>query len=147
MATLKSPRLDRFGASFFQTHWQIVGNEVCNTMLKILHGTGMTPTLNFTFIALILKYSNLQLVNEFRLISLSNVKYKLVSKVLVNKLKPFMDLIIANLQSSFIPWRIITYNIIVAHELLHFMKHIGKVGKMAVKLDLSKAYNLVKWLA
>lgn len=73
--------------------------------------------------------------------------YKLTSKVLVNRLKPFMDIIIANLQGAYIPGMIITDKIIVAHELLHFMKHNikGKVEKIAVKLNMSKAYDRVEW--
>lgn len=71
------------------------------------------------------------------------IMYKqMVSKMLVNKIKPFMDLIISNLQSAFIPGRIIIDNIIVTHELLYSMNHNmkGKIGKIAVKLDMSKAY-------
>lgn len=62
---LKSLGLDGFGASFFQKHWHIVGNEVCDIVLKIFQGTGMTPGLNSTFITLILKCHNPQLVTEF----------------------------------------------------------------------------------
>lgn len=73
----------------------------------------MDPNLNSTYIALIPKICNLFYVTEFRPISLCNVIYKLVSKVLVNRLKPYMDLIISSPQSAFIPDMIITDNIIV----------------------------------
>lgn len=72
---------------------------------------------------------------------------KLVIKVIVNWLKPYMDSVISSPKSSFIPGKIIIDNIIITQELLHTMKYNlkGMKWKMAVKLDMSKAYNRVEW--
>lgn len=67
----------------------------------------MTSSFNYTFIALISKKNNSLSVIDFKPISLYNIIYKLVSKVIINKLKPLMNSIISSSQSAFIPGRII----------------------------------------
>ena len=84
---------------------------------------------------------------DYRPISLCNVVYKIIAKVLVNKLKTILPRIIDESQSAFIPGRVIFDNIIVAHEVLHSMhtKKKGKSGFLAAKVDMSKAYDRVEW--
>lgn len=103
--------------------------------------------MNFTFTALVPRKCNAESVSNFRPISLFNVLYKLVSKVITNRLKPIMHAIISSNQSTFILGRLITDNTMVAHELLlHTLKRKkkGKVRQMTLKLDISKAYDRVK---
>lgn len=113
---------------------------------RTLNEEGMIPSLNSTFIVFIPKNCNADFVNNFRPISLCNILYKFVSKVITNKLKLIMHAIIFSNQSVSILGRLITDNIMVAHELLHTLKRQkkGKVIKKAVKLDMSKVYNRVE---
>lgn len=69
---MKSHVLDGFGACFFQKHWNQDGDDICQAALKILHREGMNSTLNFTYIALIPKLKNLELVSDFKPISPCN---------------------------------------------------------------------------
>jgi hypothetical protein len=70
----------------------------------------------------------------------------LITKVLVNRLRPFLDDLIGPLQSSFIPGCNTSDNALIAQEVLHFMhKTIGKQGYLAAKVDLEKAYDRVNW--
>jgi hypothetical protein len=106
-----------------------------------------TLELNMTHVALIPKVKQPTSVTEFRPISLCNVIYKLIFKVLANRLKIFLPHIIAPTQSAFIPGRLISDNVLAAYETLHTM-HTGMKGKngfMAMKLDISKAYDRVEW--
>lgn len=121
MQPLKLSRLDGFGVSFFQYHWGSIGAKVRSNILDFLNGGSFDPVINETFIALVPKNSNASSVGEYRPISLCNVLYKLIAKVLANRLKLVLPHIISKNQSTFVPGRLITINVLVAYEALHSM--------------------------
>ena len=82
-------------------------------------------------------------MSDFRPISLCNVIYKIITKMLANRLKQILPQIIGLTQSAFVPGRLITDNVLVSYEALHTMhgRKKGKTGSLALKLDVSKAYD------
>lgn len=93
------------------------------------------------------KVKNPSLTKDYRSISLCNVIYKLISKVLANWLKHLLPKIISQYQNAFIPDKLISDNIILAYKALHTMttRQKGKEGSMALKLDIAKAYDRLYW--
>jgi hypothetical protein len=123
-----------------------VQGEVCHAMLEFLNLGVFDRDINATNIALIPKISNPTRVTNFRPISLCNVIYKLIAKVLANRMKKVLPTIISPTQSVFILGRLIMDNISVAFEALHTMdgRIKGREGHMVLKLDMSKAYDRVE---
>jgi hypothetical protein len=87
MRPLKTPGPDGFSSCFYQQNWAMVHPEVCSTILHFLNTGVMDDSINNTHITLIPKTAQSNSVTEFWPISLCNVIYKLITKVLANKLK------------------------------------------------------------
>ena len=95
MAPLRAPGLDGMPPLFFQTFWSDIGLDVSEAVLSCLNSGTILKSINHTFLTLIPKVKNPEIVAQFRPISLCNVIYKILSKVIVNRLKPFLNSIIS----------------------------------------------------
>jgi hypothetical protein len=122
LAPLKAPSSDGFPAFFFQQNWKILHQEVCDAVGYFFETGRMDTHINSTCIALIPKTKNSISVNEYRPISLCNVVYKVLSKILAKRLKIILLNIISCFQSAFISGRLITDNFVAAYETMHTMQ-------------------------
>lgn len=138
---------DGFPALFYHKYWDIVRGKTVDDCLAILNQSELARGWNHTNIALIPKSCQARLVSDYRPIRLCNVSYKIVTKVIANRLKFVLNDIIDECQSAFIPGWSISDNMIIGHEILHFLNHNRKrkKGFAALKLDMSKAYDHVEW--
>ena len=101
------------------------------------------PALNATFLTLIHKQENVDRPVGFRPIALCNVIYKILTTIMVNRLKPLLPLLIS-LEQSFVTGRQILDGIVTAQEAIHSLKSIKTKG-MLKKIDLAKAYDRINW--
>ncbi|KAL0431155.1 UNVERIFIED_CONTAM: LINE-1 retrotransposable element O protein [Sesamum radiatum] len=139
MYPYKSPGPDGMSSVFYEKFWHIVGMDVSTCVLSFLNNHSSYSHFNSTHIVLIPKCESPVSVNDFRPISLCNVIYKLASKAIANRIKPYLNDIISDTQPAFVPDRLITDNVLVAYELSHYLD-------VALKLDISKAYDSVEWV-
>ena len=102
------------------------------------------PAFNATFLTLIPKKVGVDTPEKFRPISLCNVIYKIISKVIANRFKPIFPSLISSEQSGFVEGRQISDGIILVHEILHSIKS-RKLPGMLVKQDIVKAYDKLNW--
>ena len=142
----KSPGPDGMPPLFYQHFWSLSGECVTNAVLAFLNSGVIPPKFNETHIVLIPKVKNPTKVTQYRPISLSNVIFRLASKVLANRLKSLLPDIISENQSAFMFSHLITDNVLVAFETMHYLnnKRRGQRGEMALKLDMSKAFDRVE---
>lgn len=132
----KSPGPDGLSPGFYQKYWSTVGGDITRLVQDFFITGGFEEGVTDTNIVLVPKKTSSKLMSDLRPISLCNVVYKVIG------------LLISETQSAFIPGRLISDNIMIAHEVMHYMKRkiTGQKGWMALKLDMSKAYDRVEIL-
>jgi len=143
----KSRGPDGLNSAFYHRFWNELGGEIFTIASFWLASGSFPPELNATQIILTPKGENLTTMKNLRPIVLCNVLYKIISKVLANLLRPQIDKWIYPEQVVLIPSRSIKDNVLTVFEILHYMccKHKGKTCDVALKLDVSKAFNSVRW--
>ncbi|PNX79184.1 ribonuclease H, partial [Trifolium pratense] len=146
MQPWKAPGPDGFSAGFYQKTWNIVGDTVYKFVENVWQNPSVIADVNKTDICLIPKVQNPEYIQHFRPISLCNTSYKIVSKVIVERLKGCIASLISPYQTGFVPGRNIHENIVVAKEMAHTMHRMkGRKGAFAIKVDLAKAYDKLSW--
>lgn len=130
----------------YQYFWELCGDAIfpaCSSWLNC----GTFPPINDTNIVLLPKCELPQSMKDLRPVALCNVIYRILAKVLANRLKTVIAKCISEEQSAFVQGRSILDNALVAAEILHYLKckNKGKTWEVALKIDISKAYDRVDW--
>eukprot|EP00253_Pinus_taeda_P022384 PITA_22384 len=136
----KAPGPDGFTINFYKVCWKIVKNDIWEIVEDSRRSKTILKSLNSTFITLVPKVEEANTPEKFQPIALCNVIYKIISKVIANRLKMILPSIISREQSSYVEGRQILDNILLAQEMIHSL-HSRKVAGMLMQLDLSKAVN------
>lgn len=136
---------DGYTKEFFVAAWPIVGTEFI-TAIQSFFLFGFLPTcINATILSLIPKVENAQSMKEFRPIACCNLLYKVISKVLAGRLQVLMPEAIEPNQSAFVKGRLLLESVLLASELVNGYHKSSTTPRCAIKFDISKAFDTVKW--
>lgn len=143
----KAPGPDGFLASFFHSNWDNIGGDIVKEIQEVFLTGELPDSMNETHVCLIPKVQSPKTVSEYRPIALCNVYYKILSKLLTKRLQPLLSGLISENQSAFVPGRAIADNVLITHEVLHYLKYSDAEKRcyMAVKTNMSKAYDRLEW--
>ncbi|XP_028079594.1 uncharacterized protein LOC114281340 [Camellia sinensis] len=142
----KAPGKDGIQAVFYHHYWTIVGKSICDFVRTCFSDQQIPKEINETLIVLIPKVEYPTSIKQFYPISLCNVTYKIITKLVVNRIRPLLDNIIGPNQSSSIPGHSTTDNIIITQDIIHTLRHRkGKINGIIFKIDLEKAYDRLSW--
>ncbi|GJQ96935.1 RNA-directed DNA polymerase, eukaryota, reverse transcriptase zinc-binding domain protein [Tanacetum coccineum] len=140
----KSPGPDGYTFEFFRKYWTFIGNDIIQAV-KAFFANGCFPRgCNSYFIALIPKIQDAKFVKDFCPISLIGSTYKIISKILANRLCLVLPDLISDVQSAFVANRQILDGPFILNELMSWCKHTKFKG-MIFKVDFEKAFDSVKW--
>ncbi|GKE60209.1 RNA-directed DNA polymerase, eukaryota, reverse transcriptase zinc-binding domain protein, partial [Tanacetum coccineum] len=141
----KAPGPDGYTSHFFKKSWDILGDEVCKVVREFFNTGRILSEINSTVIALVPKIHTPAKVSNYRPIACCNVLYKCLSKVLTERIKKYHGKLVSQNQSAFIPNRQIQDNILIFQELLKGYGRKNGPNRVALKIDLHKAYDTVNW--
>lgn len=141
----KSPGPDGFSSEFFSATWDITGGLVISAVKEFFSSGKLLKEFNATLISLIPKCQHPAKVTDYRPISCCNVLYKIISKILANRLKQCLPSLINKAQSAFIEGRQIMDNILLAQEVVRDYHLKSGKPRCALKVDIMKVFDSVNW--
>nr|GEV45596.1 RNA-directed DNA polymerase, eukaryota [Tanacetum cinerariifolium] len=140
----KSPGPDGFTAEFFRKYWYILGSDLYDAVVWFFDNGSFARGCNTSFITLIPKIQDPKFVSDYRPISLIGCLYKVITKVIANRLSLIISDLISDVKSAFLPNRQILDGPFIINELLFWCK-FKKQQAMVFKVDFEKAYDSVRW--
>lgn len=122
MGGFKALGPDGFQAIFYKSQWNIVGDDLCRLIVDIFNEPSRVEEVNETLITLIPKMEAVSKLKDFRPISLCNVSYKAITKIIALRLRGMIEHLVRPNQCSFIPNRHSSDNIVIAQAVFHSMR-------------------------
>ena len=140
----KAPGPDGFMVAFWQCCWEFVKEEVLEMFKEFHEQNAFLKSLNNTFLVLLPKKGGAEELGDFRPISLLGGLYKLLAKVLANRIKKVIGKVVSPDQNAFVMGRQILEASLIANEVIDSWQKRGEKG-LICKLDIEKAYHNVNW--
>jgi hypothetical protein len=136
--------LDGWTVEFFLHFFDLLADELVELVEDSRTNGTVIRSLNLNFLDLIQKLNKPTSFSDFRPISLCNLCYNLIEKIIVNRVKPFLSKTLLGEQLGFLKGRQILDEIDTSHEFLHSIKQ-KHLKALILKLDLKKAYDCINW--
>ena len=141
----KSPGPDGYTVEFFIEAWQVIGNDVTVAVQSFFLKGFLPKGLNSTILALIPKKEEAKVMKDYRPISCCNVLYKIISKLIANRLRGVLPKFISLNQSAFIKERLLMENVLLATEIVKDYHKEDISPRCTMMIDISKAFDSVQW--
>ncbi|XP_020672720.2 uncharacterized protein LOC110092491 [Dendrobium catenatum] len=141
-SSTSSPAPDGFNFHFYKSGWTIIGPLLIKAVSSFFSKGFMPRGVKTTALALIPKHNHASVIFDFRPIALCNVIYKIIAKIIANRLAPIMSSIISNNQAGFVKSRVSIDNILLAKEILATCSKKGQ-KPFCAKIDIRKAFDTV----
>ncbi|KAG7563869.1 Reverse transcriptase zinc-binding domain [Arabidopsis suecica] len=141
----KAPGPDGYTSEFYKAAWEIIGKEFTLAIQSFFTKGFLPKGINSTILALIPKKTEAREMRDYRPISCCNVIYKVISKIIANRLKTVLPKFVAGNQSAFVKDRLLIENLLLATELVKDYHKDSISSRCAIKIDISKAFDSVQW--
>jgi hypothetical protein len=119
--------------------------DVINAVLEFFTTSWILPGFNSNIITLLPKIPNASSIDQYRPIAMANFKFKIISKVIADRLAQILPSIISQEQRGFIHDRNIKDCICIASEAANLLHNKSFGGNLALKIDISKAFDTLEW--
>jgi len=136
----RAPGSDGYNANFIKICWDIIKNDLLKMVSKSQRCSTIGGSTNSAFLALIPKEKEARSFDRFQPISLCNIGYKIITKIMASRLKHILPYLIPENQGGFVKGGKIWDNIILVQEAIHSCLKNGDKG-MVVKLHLANAFD------
>lgn len=138
----KSPGPDGFSSGFYRSAWSTIKGDLIKIVHDFFKKGKMLKQVNCTLISLIPKV-NAPYAREYRPIACCNVVYKVITKIMANRMQSLLGDIISFNQGAFIKNRSIMDNVLICQDLVHNYHRNDSPARCLFKLDLQKAYDTI----
>lgn len=141
----KAPGPDGLTSDFFKAAWDTLGEEVVSSTTQIFSSAFLPAATNSTILSLVPKFPGATKITDFRPISCLNTVYKVISRLLVARLKPILQDVILPCQTAFVKDRLLVENTVLASELVHGYHKNKGMKRITIKVDIAKAFDTLSW--
>ncbi|XP_062011846.1 uncharacterized protein LOC133728442 [Rosa rugosa] len=136
---------DGYTGHFFQACWDVVGLDVVRAVRSFFQSGYILPNLNSSFVALIPNVQEANVITQFWPIAMANFSFKIITRILADRLAPIASRIILPNQFAFLKGRQISDCIFLISECVNLLDNKCRGGNVAIKFDVAKAFDTLNW--
>lgn len=137
----KAPGPDGLTSGFFKGAWSVIGDETTTSVMHFFSSGFLPASANATILSLVPKFPGATRISDFRPISCLNTVYKVISRLLVRRLKPILPHLILPCQTAFVKDCLLLENTTLAGELINGYHRNKGAKKITIKVDIAKAFD------